>query len=141
MEAVEDAAPGPSLRQGWVSRTIGLDSGAFPTEAVQFGTSIVPTALAGPEPTMATESIAGLYLAAANPEWDSAGWRRRRRNQLETVWSHAPGSIGRAARSALRTVQKMEPYARPTYRPHHGMTYPTDWPAADFSDATKNTRS
>ena len=106
---------------------------------MQFGTSIVPTALAGPEPTIATDSIAGLYLAAANPEWDSAEWRRRRRNQLETVWGHAPGSIGRAARSALRTVKQMEPYARQTYKPHHGVTYPTDWPAGDLSDALKNT--
>jgi uncharacterized protein (DUF1501 family) len=139
MEAVEDAAAGSALRQGWVNRAIGLDSGAFPTEAVQFGTSIIPTALAGPEPAIATDSVAGLYLAAANPEWDSAEWRRRRRNQLETVWGHAEGSIGKAARSALRTVKQMEPYARQTYKPHHGVTYPTDWPAGDFSDAMKNT--
>jgi uncharacterized protein (DUF1501 family) len=139
MEAVEDAAPGSAIRQGWVNRAIGLDSGSFPTEAVQFGTSIVPTALVGPEPSIATDSIAGLYLAAASPEWDSAQWRRRRRRQLETVWAHAPGSIGRAARSALRTVEQMEPYARQTYKPRHGVHYPTDWPAGDFSDAMKNT--
>lgn len=138
MEAVEDADPGSTLRQGWINRAIGLDSKAYPMEAVQLGTSIIPTALTGPEPTIATNDIASLSLAGANPQWDSAEWRRRRRNQLETIWNHEPGSLGQAARSALHTVNQMEPYARKTYKPHHGVKYPTDWPASDLSDALQN---
>lgn len=82
MESVEDADAGSSVRRGWVNRAIGLDSDAFPTEAVQFGTSIVPTALSGPAPALATTSISELYLAGANPEWDDAEWTNRRRTQL-----------------------------------------------------------
>jgi uncharacterized protein (DUF1501 family) len=138
MEAVEDADPGSSLRQGWINRAIGLDTGAFPMEAVQLGTSIVPTALVGPQPTIATNDVASLSLSAANPQWDSAEWRRRRRNQLETIWDDEDGSLGRAARSALKTVNTMAPFARRTYHPHNGARYPTDYPAADLSEALKN---
>lgn len=138
MEAVEDAHPGSKVRRGWINRAIGLDTGAAPSEAVQFGTSIIPTALTGPAPTIATENIAGLSLAAANPEWDSAEWRRRRRRQLNTVWQHERGSLGRAARSALDTVATMAPYARQTYTSPTGVVYPDDWPAGDLSDALKN---
>lgn len=138
MEAVEDADPGSTLRSGWINRAIGLDGDASPTEAVQFGTSIIPTALAGPAPTIATDSIQDLYLAGANPKWDSGEWRRRRHNQLETVWSDEPGPLGKAARSALRTVDRMAPFARREYKPRHGVRYPDDWPAGDLSDALQN---
>jgi uncharacterized protein (DUF1501 family) len=139
MEAVEDADPGSTLRQGWINRAIGLDQDSSPTEAVQFGTSIIPTALAGPAPSIATDSIQSLYLAGASPEWDDKEWRRRRHNQLETIWGHEPGSLGQAARSALRTVTTMAPYARHEYKPHHGVKYPDDWPAGDLSTALQNT--
>jgi uncharacterized protein (DUF1501 family) len=138
MEAVEDAQPGSKERRGWINRAIGLDQGASPTEAVQFGTSIIPTALAGSAPTIATENIAGLSLAAANPEWDSVEWRNRRRRQLNTVWRSEGGPLGRAARSALDTVATMAPFARQTYTSPNGVVYPDAWPAGDLSDALKN---
>lgn len=139
MEAVEDADPGSQARRGWVNRTIGLDTDAFPTEAVQFGTSIVPTALSGPAPTLATPSIKELYLAGANPEWDDQEWMNRRRTQLETIWGGAKGTLGVAARSALSTVEQLAPFRAETYTPHNGVTYPDDWPAGDLSHALQNT--
>jgi len=139
MEIVEDADPGSSVRSGWINRTIGLDSDAFPTEAVQFGTSIVPTALSGRAPALATPSIKELYLAGANPEWDDLEWMNRRRTQLETVWGGVKGSLGVAARSALATVEQLAPFRAEIYTPHNGVTYPDDWPAGDLSDALKNT--
>lgn len=139
MEAVEDADPGSSVRSGWINRAIGLDGDAFPTEAVQFGTSIVPTSLAGPAPVIATPSIRELYLSGANPEWDDEVWMTRRRTQLETVWQGAPGPLGVAARSALATVEQMAPYRTQVYEPHNGVVYPDEWPAGDLSDALQNT--
>lgn len=139
MEVVEDAAPGSSARTGWINRAIGLDSDAFPTEAVQFGTSIVPTALTGSAPTIATQSIRELYLAGANPEWDDVEWMNRRRTQLQTVWGGAKGGLAVAARSALATVEQMAPYRTQTYQPHNAAVYPSDWPAGDLSAALQNT--
>jgi uncharacterized protein (DUF1501 family) len=139
MEEVEDADPGSDVRRGWINRAIGLDSDAFPTEAVQFGTSIVPTSLTGPSPVIAAQSMKELVLAGANPQWDDATWQGRRRTQLETIWSKAGGVLGVSARDALSTVDELAPYARATYTPHNGAVYPTDWRARDLADALANT--
>jgi len=139
MEEVEDADPGSDIRRGWINRAIGLDTDAFPAEAVQFGTSIVPTSLTGPAPVIAAQSMKELVLAGANPQWDDATWQGRRRTQLETTWSHAGGALGVSARDALSTVDELAPYARATYTPHNGAVYPTDWRARDLADALANT--
>jgi uncharacterized protein (DUF1501 family) len=139
MEEVEDADPGSDIRRGWINRAIGLDTDAFPAEAVQFGTSIVPTSLTGPAPVIAAQSMKELVLAGANPQWDDATWQGRRRTQLETIWSHAGGALGVSARDALSTVDELAPYARATYTPHNGAVYPTDWRARDLAEALANT--
>ena len=139
MEEVEDADPGSEIRRGWINRAIGLDTDAFPAEAVQFGTSIVPTSLTGPAPVIATQSMKELVLAGANPQWDDATWQGRRRTQLETIWSQAGGALGVSARDALSTVDELAPYARATYTPHNGAVYPTDWRARDLAEALANT--
>ena len=139
MEEVEDADPGSVVRRGWINRAIGLDSDAFPAEAVQFGTSIVPTSLTGPAPVIATQSMKELVLAGANPQWDDATWQKRRRDQLETIWSPARGALGVSARAALSTVDELAPTARATYNPSNGAVYPTDWRANDLALALSNT--
>ncbi len=115
MEEIEDADPGSAVRRGWINRAIGLDADEFPAEAVQFGTTIVPTSMTGPSPVIATQSVKELILAGANPQWDDETWQARRRRQLETIWSPAKGSLGSAARAALATVDQLAPPpARPT---------------------------
>ncbi len=139
MEEVEDADPGSAVRRGWINRAIGLDADAFPAEAVQFGSTIVPTSMTGPAPVIATQSMKELVLAGANPRWDDATWQARRRTQLETIWAPARGALGVSARDALSTVDELAPTARATYTPHNGAVYPTDWRARDLGEALANT--
>ena len=56
MEEIEDADPGSSVRRGWINRMIGQDATDDPSEAVQLGTSVVPTELYGSAPTLAADS-------------------------------------------------------------------------------------
>ncbi len=139
MEEVEDADPGSSVRRGWINRAIGLDGDSFPAEAVQFGSAIVPTAMTGPAPVLATQSMKDLVLAGANPKWDDATWQARRRTQLDTVWGRGAGALGPAARAALATVDQLAPTARQTYVPHNGAAYPTDWRGRDLGEALAST--
>ncbi len=139
MEEVEDADPGSAVRRGWINRAIGLDGDAFPAEAVQFGSTIVPTSMTGPAPVIATASMKELVLAGANPRWDDETWQARRRRQLETIWSPARGALGVSARDALATVDQLAPTARETYAPHNGAVYPTDWRARDLGEALADT--
>ena len=139
MEEVEDADPGSAVRRGWINRAIGMDTESFPAEAVQFGTTIVPTSMTGPAPVLATQSMKELVLSGANPRWDDDTWQARRRQQLETVWSPARGGLGAAARAALATVDSLAPTAREEYVPRNAAVYPTDWRARDLAEALANT--
>jgi uncharacterized protein (DUF1501 family) len=139
MEEIEDADPSSSARRGWVNRMIGLDADAGPLEAVHFTSSMQPTMLVGPEPTLAADRLHDVSLAGADPRWDDASWQNRRTSQLETVWGSAAGVLGVAGRSALDTVATVAPVAAQAYTPQNGVTYPTNWPATDLSAALKDT--
>jgi uncharacterized protein (DUF1501 family) len=112
MEAVEDADPGSSLRQGWVNRMIGLDADSAAREVVHIGGATPPTLVEGPAPSVATP-------------------------QLNTTWSRADGPLGNAARSALETVDALGPLGAKAYK--SAVRYPTGFPATDLSEALKDT--
>ena len=134
MEAVEDADPGSTQRRGWVNRMIGLDDRTDPSEAINLTSSIVPTALSGPEPVLAADRVSQISLVGGE---DGDSWAGRRRTQLELVWDSRHQPLYAAARSALRTVDVLAPVASATYTP--SVEYPRDWPASDLSDAMKDT--
>jgi uncharacterized protein (DUF1501 family) len=62
MEVVEDADPGSPERIGWLNRMVGITGSTNPLEAAQVGSSLVPTSLAGPAPTLATNSMSQLRI-------------------------------------------------------------------------------
>jgi uncharacterized protein (DUF1501 family) len=134
MEEIEDADPGSSVRRGWVNRMVGLNRVSQPTEAVHLTSSMVPTMLAGPTPTLSAGGLSDFSLPGAED-----GWAGRRRRQLGTMWGGVPGPLGGAGRSALKVVDRVGPVAKQTYRPANGVKYPTDWPANGLAAALKDT--
>jgi uncharacterized protein (DUF1501 family) len=135
MEEVEDADPGSRTRRGWVNRMIGIDDRSDPSEAIHLTSSIVPTALSGPAPALAANRLDQIALVGAD---DRDEWSGRRRRQLDIMWAGGRSSaIHGAYRSAVRTVDLLAPVARTEYDP--GVSYPRQWPAADLSDALKDT--
>jgi len=144
MEEIEDADPTSSTRRGWVNRMIGLPTGTgasdAPQQAVQLGSSIVPTELYGPAPVLAAGDLDQITLVGADTGTDPA-WAARRRRSLDQVWAGTAGSgtpaLHSAYRSALTAVDTLAPVARRTYTPT--LTYPRTWPATDLSDALKDT--
>jgi uncharacterized protein (DUF1501 family) len=138
MEEIEDADPASAVRRGWVNRMIGLDARTEPSEAIHLTDSIVPTLLAGPAPVLAASRVGQISLVGT--EDDDRTWIRRRRAQLDQMWSGGEGvPIYDAYRSAARTVDLLAPVAATAYRPTAGVIYPRDWPATDLSDALKDT--
>jgi uncharacterized protein (DUF1501 family) len=132
MEAIEDADPGSSLRQGWVNRMIGLGSGGSAREAVHLGGATPPTLIEGSAPSVATKQLRQIDLVGS-----SNGWKANRRAQLDTTWRRVDGPLGSAARSALETVDALGPLGAKAYRAT--VRYPTDYPAADLSAALQDT--
>ncbi len=133
MEQIEDADPGSAVRRGWVNRMIGLDTGASPTEAIHINSSITPTLLTGPAPTLATNGLKGLGLAGMNDSWAT-----RRRRQLATTWSHDEGALGDSARAAVSVTDRLSTVTAAGYTPANGVKYPTAWPSADLSAALRD---
>ncbi len=129
IEEVEDAAPGSSVRSGWVNRMVGLNAASDDLEAVQLGSNILPSALMGPEPALAAASVDNLQVAGADYQPD------RRYTSLQTSWAGAPGPLGTAARAA--TALSRGPGAKVKATPDGATAYPRDWPGSDLADALK----
>ena len=132
MEAVEDADPGSSLRQGWVNRMIGLDADSVAREVVHLGGATPPTLIEGTAPSVATPHLGAIALVGSKK-----GWAAKRRAQLDTTWSNADGPLGNAARSALETVDALGPLGAKAYKT--AVRYPTGFPATDLAAALKDT--
>jgi uncharacterized protein (DUF1501 family) len=135
MELIEDAAPGSSLRQGWVNRMVGLGDGGSAgaaTDAVHLGSSTPPTLVEGPSPSVATEKLEDIRLVGSE-----SGWAARRRGHLQTMWADGDSPMAAAARSALSTVATLGAVAGRAYKPL--VQYPSGWPATDLSNALRDT--
>lgn len=120
IEEVEDADPGSAARVGWLNRLIGRDTYANPLQAVQFGQSVTPVALAGPRASVAVDTIADMKLAGAD-KWDTAG---RRPRSMKTMWADAPGPLGAGARAAMQAIDDFAPVKAVAATPANGATYP-----------------
>jgi uncharacterized protein (DUF1501 family) len=118
MEVIEDADPGTSQRRGWINRLIGLDAIGDPAQAVQLGSSMVPTSLYGSEAVLGLKSLEDLSLAG-----DDDVNKRRRNTALHRVWDNAPGALGQGVRAALSTSERLDHLAAPK-TPLNGAQYP-----------------
>lgn len=121
IEEVEDADPGSTERVGWLNRLIGRDSYTNPLQAISFGESVTPVALAGPQASVAVDTIADMQLAGAD-KWDTA---RRRPKSMRTMWAGAPGPLGVGARAAMQAVGDFAPVRAVPAAPANGAAYPS----------------
>jgi uncharacterized protein (DUF1501 family) len=120
IEAVEDADPGSAARIGWLNRLIGRDSTDDPLQAVQFGDSVLPASLLGPEPAVAVDRVESMVLAGAD-RWDTQG---RRPRSMTTMWADADGPLGVGARSAMKAIADFAPVRASSATPANGAVYP-----------------
>ncbi len=133
MELIEDAAPGSSLRQGWVNRMVGLGGSGAATDAVHLGSATPPTLVEGPAPTVATQQLSDVRLSGSD-----AGWARRRRAApRDHVGPHGqPDGGGRPVGARHRVGAGHGRGGHATSR--RCPTRPA-WPATDLSNALKDT--
>lgn len=118
MEEVEDADPGSSARVGWLNRLVSLrNDPPAPHTAIQLGTTVLATQLAGPSPAMAAPELSGLKLAGPGGA-GAAAWR----TALAASWANAPAVIGAGASQALAAAQTFAPIAA---APSSAVSYPS----------------
>jgi uncharacterized protein (DUF1501 family) len=121
MEEMERAAPGTSLRTGWLDRVLGLRDPSQPFQATQMGSNSAAAAFLGPAPELAMWSIDSFGLDGAwntteQTRWDTA---------LRSVHTGAPPVIQApavTALDALTTATSLGDAA--SYMPANGAVYP-----------------
>jgi uncharacterized protein (DUF1501 family) len=96
MEALENAAPGTSIRSGWLDRMLGLTGAAAPLAGVSLGHATPSRILAGPAPDVSMASIDGFALAGDG--------KRPMAAALRAMYAGAPEILAAPARSADRAL-------------------------------------
>lgn len=120
MEEMERAAPGTSVRTGWLDRVLGLREAGTPFQATQLGSNSAASAFLGPAPELAMWNIDGFDLSGAwNPteeaRWDAA---------LRGVHDGAPPVIAAPAYTALDALSTASQLRDAGYTPANGAAYP-----------------
>jgi len=121
MEEMERAAPGSSLRTGWIDRVIGVTGAPSTFSAVSMGGSTAPTSFLGPNPELALSSVDGFTL---NGAWD-AGERKRWRTALSALYAGAPAAVAAPARATLGALGTTATLQDAGYQPAGGAVYPS----------------
>ena len=125
MEEMERAAPGSSLRTGWLDRALGVRGAGSVFQAVQLGNSLPSAALNGPAPDLALGSIDDFTLwaaddsdpvvAAANvAQWSTA---------LSALHKGAPAVLGAPVKAAVGAVTTTAQLKKDGYTPSNNAVY------------------
>jgi len=122
MEEMERAAPGTSLRTGWLDRVLGLRDAASATafQGVQMGGSASEEAWMGSVPDLAMWSVDSFSLDAASSSADLAKWDAA----LRAVHAGAPQNLALPAGVALDALNTTATLKAAGYNPANGATYP-----------------
>jgi uncharacterized protein (DUF1501 family) len=110
MEEMERAAPGTSVRTGWLDRVLGVHKGSGPLQAVAMGSAPLPQALRGPAPVMSAWDLDSFRLG-----WiPSSDTKRHHRwtTAMSRLQTGAQASIGGPARSALHALDAVQSVSR-----------------------------
>ena len=122
---MERAAPGSSLRTGWIDRALGLRSPAGVFQGASVGGATVPQAMAGPFAELGLGSIDRFDIdgvwgdTAAEKDADGARWAAA----LTALHSGIP-SLSAPAVSALGAVATTRALEAVGYTPANGARYP-----------------
>ena len=130
MDLMERAAPGTSLRTGWIDRMLGLRDTGTPFQGTQVGSNMAASAFLGPSSELAMWSVDSFGIDAA---WD-AEQRTLWDAALRGLHEGAPPALGEPARVALGALATASELQEAGYLPEHGAAYPDTY----LGDAMKD---
>lgn len=122
MELLEDADPGSSARIGWINRMIsGLAATPDVFDGIQIGSTVTPTSLVGPAPSLATGGFDDLLM----PFHTDPTMRTRVASSLRAQYGAHDGPLGVAGTNALALATRAgEIGSAVAAGPASGVTYP-----------------
>lgn len=118
-EELERAAPGTSLRTGWLDRVLGAVGTGTVFEAVQLGQGSPAPLLAGPAPALAASTLAGFTLEGT--DWLGS----RMTDVLHAFHDTSVLPAAAPARLALAALSSVTSIVGAALPPQNGAVYPT----------------
>jgi len=104
MEEMERAAPGTTLRTGWLDRMVGGTGSGSVFAAVNLGSSTVSPGLRGPQPELGVRTLADVAVRGY-----AGGEQERWLTALGAMHDGAPDALAVPARTAVRAVRQVGP--------------------------------
>jgi uncharacterized protein (DUF1501 family) len=120
MEEMERAAPGTSLRTGWLDRVLGLRDPGTAFQGVQMGDGLPAAAFRGSSPELAMWSVDGFELDAAYNDAERARWNKA----LRGLHEGAPVNLASPTGVALDALDTAAQLKAAGYTPANGAAYP-----------------
>ncbi|GAA2730182.1 DUF1501 domain-containing protein [Pedococcus aerophilus] len=120
MDEMERAAPGSSLRTGWLDRMVGATTTPGPFAATSLASTSSPRSLMGPTVELAMRSLDSFELAGA---WDTNEMTRWTK-ALSALHVGAPAQLATPAEVAIGTVATTTAMTATPYTPAGGAAYP-----------------
>jgi uncharacterized protein (DUF1501 family) len=121
MEEMERAAPGTSLRTGWIDRLIGRRDPGTVFQAMQLGSGMASTAFIGNSPELAMYSIDGFELSGSSDAADRARWNKA----LTTLHAGSPRYLEAPATAVLSALNETAALKTAGYTPSNSAVYPS----------------
>ncbi|WP_433721125.1 DUF1501 domain-containing protein [Actinoplanes sp. CA-051413] len=119
MEELERAAPGTSVRTGWLDRMLGGLGATSPFHGVSVGSMMPSRALAGPVPALGMKSINDFSMYGDQEGQPMAA-------TLKTLYAGAPALLGQPAGQVMSSLATTKALAAKAYQPANGAVYPDD---------------
>ncbi|MEO8477131.1 MAG: DUF1501 domain-containing protein [Actinomycetota bacterium] len=120
MEEMERAAPGSSLRTGWLDRVLGLRDTGTAFQASQLGSNTASSAFLGPSQELAMWSVDSFELSGAWDATELARWN----TALGSLHADAPELLASPAATALGAIGTAANLQAAGYTPANGAVYP-----------------
>ncbi|GIE27611.1 hypothetical protein Ait01nite_006560 [Actinoplanes italicus] len=134
MEDLERAAPGTSIRTGWLNRMLGVTGSTDPMGAVAMGTAMPARVLAGPAPYLGVTSIDKTTLTG-----EQAG--RPISATMAKVYADAPAALKQTAGQLGGALQRTTQMRAAGYTPANGAVYPSTDLGAALRDVARLIKS
>lgn len=120
-EEMERAAPGSSIRTGWLDRALGLRSLGSVFQASHLGWDLPPESLNGPFNELALGRIDGFTLDVANNATEAIRWA----TALTSLSAGAPSAVTDPAAAAIGAFTTTTALKTAGYTPANGAVYDT----------------
>ncbi len=129
MQAMENAAPGSTLRTGWIDRMVGAGGPATTFSAVAVGTGGAPASMIGPNPELVLNTVDTFTLTSPGTATEQQRWA----TAVGALYSTGPAELKTTALATLAAAATTSQLRSQGYSPAGGAVYP----AGELGDALR----